>query len=206
MNHCLAAPAIIGYCGRPAEPLRSQWWSPALTTVAGLCAFALLLLSATAFAASGPELGKPVEPFRITTLSGRQLTSTTQHGRVLIVNLWATWCAPCRQEMPEIEAFYAQYRKRGVDVVAVSVDDRGDIDAVRKVMAAYAFPAALAVESDLRALGRIRQVPATFVIDRNGVLRRNGWADAGIVDFKSLEKAVRPLLSPAPEPQLNNGE
>lgn len=159
----------------------------------------LLVLSAVAtpVAATEPELGKPLAPFRITALNGLQLTPASQRGRVLVVNLWATWCAPCRQEMPEIEAFHAQYRKRGVDVVAVSVDDRGDIDAVRKVMAAYTFPAALAVESDLRALGRLRQVPATFVIDRNGVLRRNGWADAGIVDFKVLEKAVLPLLSPA---------
>jgi len=158
-----------------------------------------LLAAATPTAASEPELGKPLEPFGIATMNGRQITPATQRGRVLVINLWATWCAPCRKEMPEIEAFQAQYRKSGVDVIAVSVDDRGDIDAVRKLMAAYSFPAALAVESDLRALGRIRQVPATFVIDRNGVLRRNGWAEAGTVDFKVLEKAVLPWLPPVTE-------
>ena len=161
--------------------------------------FFLLLAAATPAAASEPEQGKPVEPFRITTLNGREFTAASQRGRVLVVNLWATWCAPCRKEMPELEAFHAQYRKRGVDVLAISVDDRSEIEAVKQIMAAYSFPAALAVESDLRALGRLRQVPATFVIDRNGVLRRNGWVDAGSVDFKALEKAVLPLLSPAPE-------
>lgn len=157
--------------------------------------------------AAGPGLGaelepgKPVEAFRITTLAGAQISPASQRGRVLVINLWATWCAPCRQEMPAIEAFYRKYRQRGVDVVAVSVDDRSDIADVGKVMAAYTFPAALAVDSDLKAFGRVRQVPATFVIDRNGVLRRNGWADAGLVDLAALEDAVEPLLRSASSPQ-----
>ena len=65
-------------------------------------------------------------------------------------------------------------------------------------MASYTFPAALAADSELKALGRIRQVPATFVIDRDGVLKRNGWDDAGLVDLATLEKAVAPLLPRAP--------
>lgn len=140
------------------------------------------------------ELGKPVEAFRITTLKGAQITSASERGRVLVINLWATWCAPCREEMPAIEAFYTKYRQHDVDVVAISVDDRSEMEAVRKVMAAYSFPAALAIDSGLSAFGRIRHVPATFIIDRSGVLKRNGWQEAGIVDLMTLEKAVRPLL------------
>ncbi len=116
------------------------------------------------------KLDEPVDAFRITTLTGARITPASQRGRILVVNLWATWCAPCREEMPAIEAFYSKHRRNGVDVVAISVDDRSDIAAVRKVMASYTFPAALAADSELKTFGRIRHVPATFVIDRDGVL------------------------------------
>ena len=152
------------------------------------------LFSARASLGAEIESGKPVAAFRITTLTGVQITPASQRGRILVVNLWATWCAPCRQEMPALEAFYTKYRQSGVDVVAISVDDRSEMAAVKGVMASYTFPAALATESDLKAFSRVRHVPATFVIDRDGILRRNGWEDAGLVDLAALEKAVRPLL------------
>ena len=162
-------------------------------TVRAICLLLAMLATPAAIGAE-PELGKPVAAFRIATLSGTQITPLSQRGRVLVLNLWATWCQPCREEMPALEAFYAKYRQNDVDVVAVSVDDRSEMASVRKVMAAYSYPAALAVDSDLAAFGRIRQVPATFIVDRDGVLRRNGWREAGIVDLPMLEKAVQPLL------------
>ena len=154
----------------------------------------LAMIATTSAASAEPESGTRVEDYRITTLAGAQITPHSQRNRVLVVNFWATWCAPCREEMPAIDAFYTKYRQREVDVVAISVDDRGEMGSVRKVMTAYSFPAALAVDSDLRAFGRVRQVPATFVIDRDGVVRRNGWREAGAIDLLALEKAVRPLL------------
>lgn len=159
----------------------------------------LSLVSVTSATAAEPELGKPVAPFRITTLKGVQITPAGQRGRVLVVNFWATWCPPCREEMPAIEAFYRKYRHSDVDVVAISIDDRSELESVSKVMASYSFPAALMTDSDLKALGRVRHVPATFVIDRDGVLRRNGWQETGAVDLPALERIVRPLLTPARE-------
>jgi len=163
---------------------------PDLRTRCGL----LLLLSVAGSAAADPEVGRSLEPWRVVTLAQRGLSPESLRGRVLVLNFWATWCAPCRQEMPALEAFHRKYAGQGVEVVAVSVDDRADLPAVRRVMEAYSFTAALAVDSDLRSFGRVRQVPATFVIDRAGVLRRDGWREAGIVDLEGLEKAVRPLL------------
>lgn len=125
---------------------------------------------------------------------GGELTLASLRGKPMVLNFWATWCAPCRQELPVLDAFQRKYAGQGVDVVAVSVDERGDLDAVRRVLAPFSFAGALAVDSDLRAFGRVRQVPATFVVDRHGVLRRNGWDEAGIVDADALDRAVRPLL------------
>ena len=170
---------------------------PGIFRMRGVVWILFFLFSASASLGAELESGKPVAAFRITTLAGVQISPSSQRGRVLVVNLWATWCAPCRQEMPAIEAFYRKYRQRGVDVVAISVDDRSEIAEIGKLMAAYSFPAALAVDSDMKAFGRVRHVPATFVIDRDGVLRRNGWADAGLVDLATLENFVEPLLHPA---------
>jgi thiol-disulfide isomerase/thioredoxin len=138
-----------------------------------------LLLLAGGLAVADPVQNLRVEPYRIATLTQGDITPDTQRGRVLVVNLWATWCVPCRTEMPEIEAFFRKYQARGVEVIAVSLDDRRQVAAVRQVMAAYSFPAALAVDSDIRALGRVRRLPATFVID-----------------LSILEQAVLPLLAP----------
>ncbi len=155
---------------------------------------AALLLAVTFGAAAGPAPGETMPSYRIATLAGPALTPAALCGRVLVLNFWATWCAPCRQELPVLDAFQRKYAGQGVDVVAVSVDERGDLDAVRRVLAPFSFAGALAVDSDLRAFGRVRQVPATFVVDRHGVLRRNGWDEAGIVDADALDRAVRPLL------------
>ena len=155
----------------------------------------LLFVLSPALWASEPELNRPLTPLRIKLLSG-QVAGQPPSDRILVVNLWATWCVPCRKEMPDIEAFYKQYKSRGVDVIAVSLDDRDELAKVKQVMTAYSFPAALAVDSDLRGLGRLRHVPATFVIDKNGVLKRNGWHLPASVDFATLESAVLPLLEP----------
>ncbi len=171
--------------------------------LAGFLGLALL----ASFARAGePGLNRPLEPFRITTLSGHEITSATQRGRILVVNLWATWCGPCRTEMPEIEAFFQKYRNRGVDVVAVSLDDRRESAAVRRFMAPFSVPVALAADSDLRGFGRIRYLPATFVIDRDGLLKRSGWQQPASVDLPELEKALSPLLdAPADSPVVRSG-
>jgi len=142
--------------------------------------------------------GKPVPAFEIKTLAGQSITPASVKGRVLVINLWATWCPPCRKEMPAIEEFYRQHHGQGLDVVAVSLDDRSDIEAVKQAMQPFSFPAALEKDADLQRFGRIWRVPVTFVIDRNGILRHNGWEGDPLVDMAVLEKTVAPLLAPLP--------
>ncbi len=143
-------------------------------------------------------LGKPAPAYEIKTLAGKSITPAVAKGRILIIHLWATWCEQCVKEMPEVEAFYQRYHDRGVDVVAVSLDDRSDKDKVNQAMKSFSFPAAMEADSDLHRLGRIWRVPVTFVIDQNGILRRNGWDGDPQVDVTILEKTVTPwLTSPA---------
>lgn len=149
-------------------------------------------------------IGKPVPTFEIKTLDGKLITPASAKGRVLVINLWATWCAPCRKELPAIEEFYQQYHEQGVDVVAVSLDDRSAIGEVKSVMKAFSFTAAMEKDAELQRFGRIWRVPVTFVIDQNGILRRNGWEGDPSVDKAILEKIVVPLLAPLVSAQTSN--
>jgi peroxiredoxin len=98
--------------------------------------------------------------------------------------------------MPALENFHQKYQKQGVEVVAVSVDDRSDLDKVKSFLKDYSFKGAIESNSDIQKLGRIWRVPVTFVIDQNGILRKNGWEGDPLIDEAILEKIVAPLLAP----------
>jgi thiol-disulfide isomerase/thioredoxin len=162
--------------------------------------FFALALSIQIAVAANIVTGKTAPNISIKTLEGQTITNSSAKGRILIVHLWATWCDSCRKEMPVLESFYQKYQKQGVDVVAISVDDRSDANKVKSVLKDYSFKGAMENDSDIQKLGRIWRVPVTFVIDQNGVLRKNGWEGDPIVDEAILEKIVAPLLTP----QTNN--
>jgi thiol-disulfide isomerase/thioredoxin len=129
-------------------------------------------------------------------LDGSAFGPADYSGKVLVLNFWATWCAPCRAEMPAFEAFYAKHRGEGLEVIAISMDEPGDEAKVREVMRAYTFRAALARDAKVKGYGRVWRLPLTFVIDRGGVLRKDGWYGDPGLDAALLEKTITPLLAP----------
>ena len=140
------------------------------------------------------EVGKPAPPFEAKLLDGTPFSLAATAGNVVIVNFWATWCEPCRAEMPALQSYYQKHRAEGLQLLAVSMDDPRDDSKVREVMRAFSFPAALARDASFKGYGRIWRIPLTFVIDRHGILRKDGWyGDAGL-DLPLLEGTVTPLL------------
>ena len=154
----------------------------------------LWLLFAGIALAKGPEAGKTAPAFDVKLMDGSQINNVDLRGNVVIVNFWATWCAPCRAEMPALDAYYRKHRDEGVKMLAISMDDPEDANKVRDVMAAFSFPAAMARDADFRGYGRIWRIPLTFVIDRDGILRKDAWYGNAGIDLSSLEKIVTPLL------------
>jgi thiol-disulfide isomerase/thioredoxin len=157
----------------------------------------LLLLAF--FTASLPGLakleeGKPAPPLEATLADGTRYSLAGQHGKVVIVNFWATWCAPCRAEMPAIDAYYRKHRAEGLDVLAVSMDDPGSEEKVRNVMRAFSFPAALGPQSDFKGYQRIWRLPLTFVVGRDGTLVKKDWYGDPGIDEALLESTITPLL------------
>jgi peroxiredoxin len=155
-----------------------------------------MAFSCTYAIATDLVVGKIAPNFEIKTVSGTPVTLSTEKGRILIIHFWATWCAPCRVEMPEIEKFYQKYHAQGVDVIAISLDDKSDMETVKTVMQSFTFPTAMEYDADIHRFGRIWRVPVTFVIDQNGILRYNGWEGEPSVNMPLLEKVVLPLLAP----------
>ncbi|HEY3698689.1 MAG TPA: TlpA disulfide reductase family protein [Spongiibacteraceae bacterium] len=141
------------------------------------------------------EIGKPAPQLTAKTLDGESFQLSQTLGSVVIINFWATWCSPCRQEMPALEAYYQQHKVDGLRVVAISMDDPKNDSAVRTVMKAFSFSAGFEREADYRGYGRIWRMPMTFVIDRQGILRKDGSVGKPTIDLSLLETLVTPLLN-----------
>jgi thiol-disulfide isomerase/thioredoxin len=119
--------------------------------------------------------------FRAPALRGDTLALASLRGSVVLVNLWATWCEPCRWEMPELERLYRRLGPRGLVVVAVSEDEAppGGVAGLRRDLAGFtsargiSFPVLLDPEGRLGRLFGVSGLPTTFLIDRDGrVVRR----------------------------------
>lgn len=161
-----------------------------------LCLLWITSLATLVVGDAAAEERRAAPPLTATLLDGTRFALTEQVGKVVVVNFWATWCAPCREEMPAIDAFYRKHREAGLEVVAISLDEPRDLAAVRDVMRGYGFPAALSAHAEFRGYGRIWRVPMTFVIDRRGRLRDDVTAGLLQVDSELLERRVAPLLRP----------
>ena len=155
---------------------------------------AALLPGNSAFAVSGLQEGKPAPAIRAELLDGGKFETRAELGKVIVINFWATWCKPCREEMPALDAFFRAHRDEGLEVIAISIESRGDMGKVAAAMKGFALRAALASEAETQAYGQIWRVPITFVIDRRGVLRIDGWKFSRPLDSAALNRMVIPLL------------
>ena len=113
--------------------------------------------------------GKPVPDLELPTLQGKSISLKSLRGKVVFLNFWATWCLPCRHEMPAMERLYGRLKEKGFEILAVSIDARGEevvAPFVKKLGLTY--PILLDRDMDaLRAFG-VRGMPTTFLIDREG--------------------------------------
>jgi peroxiredoxin len=115
-----------------------------------------------------PSRPKQASDFTVSLLSGDTLRLAGQRGKPVLVNFWATWCAPCREEMPAMERLYTRHRERGFVLLAVSVDT--DAELVKPFLKRYklTFPVTLDANMDLANAYGVRALPASFLIDRDG--------------------------------------
>jgi thiol-disulfide isomerase/thioredoxin len=143
-------------------------------------------------------------------LSGKEQSLDALTGKIVVLNFWATWCVPCREEMPLLEFLQNRYATRGVQVIAASVDDESTRDAIPEFSRRLKlnFPVWLgATIEDMQRLGLGDALPATAVIDRDG---RIVGRIIGMVNKADLTKRIEWLLgdrlTPAPPSLINTLE
>jgi peroxiredoxin len=127
-----------------------------------------------------PELGQRAPDYHTVSLSGDSVSLEQMRGRVVLLNVWATWCHPCREEIPVLQALHERYASAGLSLVGVSVDARGEEDTIHEFAKDFNMTYPLWLDPDERVQSTFLAigVPATFLIDRSGILR---WRHVGPV-------------------------
>ena len=151
------------------------------------------LAACAAFATPAAVPAGTAPDFTLRSLSGQNLRLQEQRGQVVLVNFWATWCGPCRQEMPHLNRLYDKYRASGFVLLGVNVDDdaRKAADLAGKL--GVKFPVLLDSDKQVTRVYDMSAMPATVVIDRDGKVRyvHRGYRD-GYEDV--YDRQIRELL------------
>ena len=156
-------------------------------------AAAALLAFAAVPAMSAASAPTPAPDFVLDSNTGKPIKLSGYKGKVVMINFWATWCGPCRQEMPQLDRLYQKYRSSGFVLLGVNVDDdarkAGDVAAKLGIT----FPVLLDTDKAVSKLYDLSTMPSTVIIDRDGKVRylHRGYL-AGYED--NYDKQIRELL------------
>ena len=158
--------------------------------IATVCIVLSVLFATPSAAADSPS---PAPNFSLKTADGKSVDLKKLQGQVVVLNFWATWCPPCRAEIPGMIEVYGAYKAKGLEIVAVSLDRGGWKDVTPFVQKmGMKFPVVLDQEGELAtAYGGIQYIPTTFIIDRKGNIVSKHVGGLSKSDF---EKAVQKAL------------
>jgi thiol-disulfide isomerase/thioredoxin len=154
-----------------------------------------LLLAAVVVAADvspAPAREKPAPNFSLKTAAGQTVELKKLAGKVVVVNFWATWCGPCRMEIPGMLDVYKKYKGKGLEIVGVSLDQKG-----WSVVTPYVektkidYPIVLGTEQVVSDYGNFQAIPTTFVVDKKGNIVGE---HTGSMSKEAFEKLVVPYL------------
>ena len=163
-----------------------------------LAALALTLVAACATAGGagggggepGHQVGAPVPAIHVESLNGKKIDVASYRGRVLLLDVWASWCGPCKQELPMLDAMARRLKAQGIDVLAVSVDqERANVDKFLKGHGKWALTIAHDPGGAIAERLQPDKMPTSYVIDRSGIVR---YVNAGFVpdDAATIERRL----------------
>ncbi|MGB8693026.1 MAG: TlpA disulfide reductase family protein [Steroidobacteraceae bacterium] len=167
---------------------------PAFTRRA-LAAVAVALLAGrlalqSAVAGAVPAIGQPAPALVARQFDGQIIDLGALHGHVVVLNFWASWCTPCRAEMPALNALAREFQARGVTVIGLSVDDPHDRRDALKAAEGLSYSLGMLSEAQRNDFGAPRSLPLTYVIGADGVIRAVLSANRGAVSAEALRASV----------------
>ena len=137
--------------------------------------------------------GKPAPAFALTTLDGKKVSLSDYRGRPVLVNFWATWCAPCKLEMPWFEEFRQQYASQGFEILGIAEDDAGKDEIAKAAKkTGVTYPILLTDGKVAPAYGGVDYLPMSFYVDRNGVVVEE---TAGLASKDQVEANIKRILA-----------
>ncbi|MFS2109016.1 TlpA family protein disulfide reductase [Sphingomonas sp. Sphisp140] len=136
------------------------------------------------------KVGQPAPPFVLRLIKGGKVSLDELRGNVIVLNFWATWCVPCRTELPALDAYYVLRKDAGLRVFAVTTEDSLQPFRLKKLFEAMHIDPVRSIKGPYDVLDN--GVPTNIVIDRNGVVR---YAKAGAFDTQALDQLLVPLLN-----------
>ena len=169
---------------------------PAITSERSLW-FAVVLMATAAWhasAAGAPELGQPAPALVVRSFSGEAIDLAALHGKVVVLNFWASWCGPCRAEMPLLDALYREYRDRGVVVLGLSADDHHDRRDALAAAHRVSYITGMLAEAPSNGFGAPQTLPLTYIIGRSGAVSALLRANQGPLSAGQLRAAIEAQL------------
>ena len=152
---------------------------------------AALLLGAAPSKKPTPGFAAPA--FTLTTFAKRKVTLAEMKGKVVVINYWATWCAPCKAEMPMMHDYFKANQARGLEMFGVTTEDSVPPYRLKEVSAVLSYPLSNRMSRGYGAIDNA--VPSTYIIDRKGIVR---LAKKGAFTSREFKAAIDPLLAEAP--------
>ena len=158
-----------------------------------IIALVFSVFAASSLASSGME-GQPAPDFALKSSTGENLRLSEYRGDVVMINFWATWCGPCRQEMPLLDALYARYQRVGFNLLGVNIDDdsRRAMQMIEEL--GVSFPVLFDARKEVSELYEVNAMPVTVIVDREGNVRyvhhgyKPGYEDKYLDQVRSLLK------------------
>ena len=140
-----------------------------------------------------PTSGEQSPDFTLKSRDGGNIKLSEQRGNIVLVNFWASWCGPCREELPAFEELYQEYQDMGVEILAVNVDDEAEKANVLLQDIEVSFPVLFDTAGDVSKLYDVNAMPTTVLVDRDGNVRllHPGYRKG---DEKKYEKAIKMLM------------
>jgi len=155
------------------------------------CGVIVTILAATSFASSGME-GQLAPDFALKSSTGENMRLSEFRGDVVMINFWATWCGPCRQEMPLLNELYVRYERVGFNLLGVNIDDdsRRAMQMIEEL--GVTFPVLFDARKEVSKLYNVEAMPVTVLVDREGIVRyvhlgyKPGYEDKYLDQVRSL--------------------
>lgn len=140
--------------------------------------------------ARDPKVGEPAPPTELVLIDGTRIKLADLHGQVVVLNFWATWCVPCRTELPLLDNYYRVQKRGGLRVFAVTTEDSLPTFKLKPLFAAMAIDPVRKIKGPFAPIRNA--VPTNYIIDRTGKVR---YAKAGALDLDALNRELVPLMN-----------